>query len=203
MALSMDITTSHGLRCYREIAEKEKRAAYIWETRFGKQALKERYADDGERNKDPNELVRLGDFQRQVAMPLSAENTLAKLRLERTKLAIHKKDFEASIYPFASKAPVSQLAVSLWGDGAWHSQPRPEDGQGAEPAYVPPAQQPLNNTRKVWNTDHTYYKREGLGPASTARALKEHEGLLARPASASRPPSAPRASAEAQESRPW
>lgn len=49
MALNMNITTSAGLSCYRELAEKEKRAAYRWETRFGKAALKARYArQDGE-----------------------------------------------------------------------------------------------------------------------------------------------------------
>ena len=67
------------------------------------------------------------------------------------------------------------MSVSVWGDAAWHSQPKKEQGA---PATFTPYKPPYNRwTKRRWDVDHQLHVREGLGPAHVnARLVMEAYG---------------------------
>ena len=106
-------------------------------------------------------------------MPLRL--TVRELRKEARAQSANVTRYEKAVYPKLTDVPVSESSVKIWGDKAWHSQPK--KGAGA-PATYAPYDFPKNRwTKRQWDVDHMMHVREGLGPAHvTARLALEDAG---------------------------
>ena len=88
--------------------------------------------------------------------------TVRELRRERSVQAANITRFEKATYPHRTDAPVSEMSVKIYGEAAWHSQPK--KGNGAPATYAPP-QPPANRwTKRKWDVDRMQHVQEGLGP---------------------------------------
>ena len=79
------------------------------------------------------------------------------------------RDFEAASYPFKSERPVSQASVGVYGESAWHTQPRQEVGA---PAAIPSPKKPPRFSQRIWSVEHEHYKYESLQPHHVTGRLK-------------------------------
>ena len=79
------------------------------------------------------------------------------------------KDFEQASYPFKSQRPVSQASVGVYGEGAWHTQPKQEVGA---PAAIPSPEKPPRFSQRIWSVEHEHYKYESMQPHHVTGRLK-------------------------------
>lgn len=69
---------------------------------------------------------------------------------------------------------MSAMSVKVWGDAAWHSQPKKAEGA---PATFSPYEPPPNRwTKRRWDVDRILHVREGLGPAHVHARLVLEQG---------------------------
>ena len=61
------------------------------------------------------------------------------------------------------------MSVNIWGDKAWHSQPKKEKGAPAK--YSPYAAPMPRWHKRRWDIDHMQFVREGLAPAHVKARL--------------------------------
>ena len=78
-------------------------------------------------------------------------------------------DSEAASYPFKSERPVSQASVGVYGESAWHTQPRQEVGA---PAAIPSPEKPPRFSQRIWSVEHEHYKYESMQPHHVTGRLK-------------------------------
>ena len=77
--------------------------------------------------------------------------------------------FEATTYPFKSTRPVSQASVGVYGDKAWHTQPKQELGA---PAAVREEEKPHRFPQRKWSIEHEHYKYESMQPHHVTGRLR-------------------------------
>ena len=103
-------------------------------------------------------------------MPLDVQ--LRALKQERRAQTAEMTRYEKQVYPTRTDIPVSELSVKVFGDAAWHSQPK--NDQPAPSTYQ--AWQPRVDkwNKRRWDVDHMQFVREGLAPAHVfAREIAE------------------------------
>ena len=183
-----------GLLIYRELCEKEGRSVGRWRERFGAEALlkdmePEKMANlavfdaafsaplpldaqlkmmkqkNAELKVRPSPTPRKSSAQFSVrrAAPLSA----APLTPSSARLKAKVTKFEADNFPHLSPYKVSQASVGLYGEKAWHTQPKQAEGA---PAINPPPIPPPDFSKRAWTVDHQYYNHEEMQPHQTSAA---------------------------------
>ena len=153
--MNVPLQDSMGLRIYRELMHRENRCAAGWHHNYGPEAL--------QKAPDPQSMINLGKFSKFASVPMPLDVQLRELRRERQDQSQKITAYERSAFPKESDAPVSQMSVELWGDDAWHSQPKQD--KGAPATYEPYNPTKARWDRKKWDVDRIQYVREGLGPA--------------------------------------
>lgn len=162
--MNVPLYDATGLRIYRELMHREQRCSTLWRGNYGPEAL--------QRKPDPELMQNLGKFEKFASVPMPLDVQLRALQAERKEQGKSARTIEENSFPKLAKFPVSQLAVDLWGDAAWHTQEKKAKGEPAP--YAPPPPPSYRWSRRAWNVDHARYEREGLGPAHvTARSLAE------------------------------
>jgi len=156
-----------GLRIYRELMHRETKCAADWHRNYGPEAL--------QRVPDPITMLNLGKFSKFQSMPMPLDVQLRELRKEKRAQSAKVTRYEKATYPQRSDIPVSETSVRIWGEKAWHSQPK--KGNGA-PASFSPYLQPVHKfTRRKWDVDRIQHTRESLGVAHVHARLAA-EGAL-------------------------
>jgi hypothetical protein len=106
----------------------------------------------------------------QPRLTLALLSSQLKMMKEANRQQDHdSRAFEAAAYPFKSERPVSQASVSVYGEGAWHTQPRKEV---AAPAAIPEPVKPPRFAQRIWSVEHEHYKMESLLPHHVTGRLK-------------------------------
>ena len=94
------------------------------------------------------------------------------LKKEKAIQAAEIAKYENETYPTVTDIPVSETSVKIFGESAWHTQPKKD--AGAPPTYVPPEHPQWEWTKRRWDVDHIQHVQEGLGIASVrARQAKQ------------------------------
>ena len=78
--------------------------------------------------------------------------------------------YEKSVYPKVTDVPVSELSVKIWGDAAWHSQPKGEAAASSHAPMFPP--HGARWTKRRWDVDHIQHVRDPLQVAHVQARLK-------------------------------
>jgi len=167
--MNVPLTDSLGLCIYRELMHREQNALATWHLTYGPEAI----------NKAPNpdSMLNMGKFSKISSMPMPLNVQLQSVKAERRAQSAKITRYERSIFPQRSDVPVSESSVKIFGDAAWHSQPKKSTGAPATfQPYVPPHSR--FGTKRVWDVDRIQYVRESLGPASQA-ARRAAEGPTA------------------------
>jgi hypothetical protein len=160
--MNVPLSDSTGLRIYRELMHRETRCAADWHVNYGAEAL--------QRAPNPQTMINLGKFAKFASVPMPLDVQLRELRKEASTQRAHIDRYEKNTFPKSTDMPVSQMSVDLWGDQAWHSQPKKEEGAPSTHApFLPPA---TRWNKKVWDVDRIQYVREGLGAAHVNARLQ-------------------------------
>jgi hypothetical protein len=147
-----------------QLMHRESRCAAQWHVNYGSESLK--------KAPDPDMMINLGKFSKFASVPMPLEMQLHALREERKIQTAIGDTFERKSFPRSSDTPVSEVSVNLWGDKAWHSQPKRGSGAPAKHKHFEPP--PQRWTRRKWDIDSMQFVREGLAPAHVhARLARE------------------------------
>ena len=109
-----------------------------------------------------------------VRLPLV---TVRELQKEARVQSASMKRYEKATYPQLSDVPVSETSVKIFGEAAWHSQPK--NGTGVPPSYEPPPPLDAKWTKRRWDVDHILHFQQELGAASVDARLKATGSSLA------------------------
>ena len=148
-----------GLLIYRELCEKEGRSVGRWRERFGAEALL--------KDMEPEKMANLAVFDAAFSAPLPLDAQLKMMKQKNAELKAKVTKFEADNFPHLSPYKVSQASVGLYGDKAWHTQPKQAEGA---PAINPPPIPPPDFSKRAWTVDHQYYNHEEMQPHQTSAA---------------------------------
>lgn len=148
-----------GLLIYRELCEKEGRSVGRWRERFGAEALL--------KDMEPEKMANLAVFDAAFSAPLPLDAQLKMMKQKNAELKAKVTKFEADNFPHLSPYKVSQASVGLYGDRAWHSQPKQAEGA---PAINPPPIPKPDFSKRAWTVDHQYYNHEEMQPHQTSAA---------------------------------
>lgn len=165
--MNVPLYDATGLRIYRELMGRETRCATNWHSNYGPEAL--------QRKPNPLLMENLGRFEKYASVPMPLDVQLRALKQERRAQSAKTTRFERETFPQYSTLPVSQVSVNIWGNEAWHSQPK--QAQGAAASYVPMKPPSHRWTKRTWSIDHVSYLNEGLRPAHV-NSRERAEGLL-------------------------
>lgn len=165
--MNIPLQDSMGLQIYRELMHRESRCAANWHFEYGPDAL--------QKPPDPNSMINLGKFSKFASVPMPLDVQLRELKKEKAQQAAMISRYEKESFPKESDKPVSQMSVDLWGDAAWHTQPK--QAEGAPATYERWQPKPARWYQRKWDVDHMQYVQEGLGPAHVnAREVLEGKG---------------------------
>jgi len=153
--MNVSIYDSVGLLVYRELMSRENRCAANWEVNYGPAAL--------QKSPDPQTMMNLGTFAKFASVPMPLEVQLRELQRERKEHNTLIDTVEKKTFPKRSDAPVSQMSVDLWGDKAWHSQPK--KAQGAAPTHRPFTAPNPRWAKRQWDVDGMQFVKETVGAA--------------------------------------
>lgn len=165
--MNVPLYDATGLRIYRELMGRETRCATSWHSNYGPEAL--------QRTPDPTLMQNLGKFEKYSSVPMPLDVQLRALKQERRAQSAKTTRFEQATFPQYSTLPVSQLSVDIWGNAAWHSQPKQESGAAA--SNVPSSLPSHRWTKRTWSIDHVSYLNESLRPAHV-NSRENKEGLV-------------------------
>ena len=147
-----------------QLMHRENRCAANWHVNYGEEALK--------KSPDPEMMMNLGKFSKFASVPMPLDMQLHALREERKTQAAEMTSYEKRSFPRSSDTPVSEMSVNLWGDRAWHTQPKQE--RGAPCTFKPYTPPPSRWDMRKWDIDGIQFKREGLKSAHVhARLARE------------------------------
>lgn len=102
-------------------------------------------------------------------MPVPLDVQLKMMKESNQKLVAEVAHFESSSFPFKNKTPVSQASIGLYGDKAWHTQPK--QGEGAPAAVREPLPEPRFKQRQ-WEIERGTYEYVSLEPHHINGKLK-------------------------------
>jgi len=160
------LTDSRNTAIYRELMERETKGATEWDKQYSSDAPWVTPSMD--------QMINLGSFgkyAKKMAAFNPVEDQLLALREERKNVAQEFSAFSKATLARQSEIPVSQSSVDVWGDAAWHTQPKKDYGSpstyqkdqqlaGQAPTWV----------RRKWDIDHQGF---GFLPAHvTSRSLE-------------------------------
>ena len=101
-----------------------------------------------------NAMINLGSFAKyagKVQKFADQQSMLDSLREERLRAVAEREVYTKKIHPKHTDIPVSQSSVLIFGESAWHSQPK--KAFGAESTYSPMPASP-DWVRRKWGIDH-------------------------------------------------
>lgn len=102
-------------------------------------------------------------------MPVPLDVQLKMMKESNQKLDAEVAAFEASSFPFKNKTPVSKASIGLYGDKAWHTQPKQGDGA---PAAVRPQLPDPRFKQRQWQIERGTYEYVSLEPHHINGRLK-------------------------------
>ena len=101
-----------------------------------------------------NAMINLGSFSKyagKVQKFADQESMLQSLKEERLRAVAERDAYTKKVHPKHTDIPVSQSSVLIFGDSAWHSQPK--KAYGAQSTFSPSPASP-DWVRRKWGIDH-------------------------------------------------
>ena len=114
-------------------------------------------------------MVNLAAFDQAFSMPVPLDRQLEMMKESNRTQNSQIATYERQNYPFKATVPVSQASVGLYGDQAWHTQPKQESGAAAAvPDVLPPPRFP----QRSWSIEHEHYKYVSMQPHHVQGRMK-------------------------------
>ena len=110
------------------------------------------------------------------AFSLHVYPQLAALRAEKLAAKEEVEAFTKKTYPQYNPIPVSQASVNVWGDAAWHSQPK--QAVGSPSSFNPYNMNNPTWVRRQWGIDH---QSTSFIPAHVTTRSREFAEAFAAP----------------------